>query len=34
MTLQEAREYRKKIESAAELQDDEQALNSIYLFPQ
>lgn len=34
MTLQEALEYRKKIESAAELQDDEQALNSIYLFPQ
>lgn len=34
MTLQEALEYRKKIESAAELQDDEHALDSIYLFPQ
>lgn len=34
MTLQEALEYRKKIESAAELQDDAHALDSIYLFPQ
>ena len=33
MTLQEARNYRTKIEDAAELQNDEQALNSIYLFP-
>lgn len=34
MTLREAMSYRNKIELAAEMQEDEQALESIDLFPE